>query len=99
MGKALADDVAEGLTPSEAAKQAHKVCAKATNIAAPQANRILGPIISCGWDFFEAMYSGGSMMGGFLRGTGALFGTYVGGFLGEEQFGKLGYLAGSHVES
>lgn len=99
MGKALADAVAEGLTPSEAAKQAQKVSAKATKIAARQANRILGPIISCGWDFFEAMYSGGSMMEGFLRGTGTLFGTYVGGFHGEERFGKLGYLAGSHVGS
>lgn len=99
MEKALADAVTQGLTPGEAAKQAQKVSAKATKVAARQANRILGPIISCGWDFFEAMYFGGSMTEGFLRGTGTLFGTYVGGFHGEERFGKLGYLAGSQIGS
>uniref|UniRef100_A0A0A9DRG2 Uncharacterized protein n=1 Tax=Arundo donax TaxID=35708 RepID=A0A0A9DRG2_ARUDO len=97
--KALADAVMEGLTPSEAAKQAQKVGTKAAKVAARQAKRILGPIISSGWDFFEAMYFGGSMTEGFLRGTGTLFGTYVGGFHGEERLGKLGYLAGSHLGS
>lgn len=97
--KALADAVTEGLTPTEAAKQAQKVGAKAAKVAARQAKRILGPIISSGWDFFEAMYFGGSMTEGFLRGTGTLFGTYVGGFHGEERLGKLGYLAGSHLGS
>ncbi|KAG8063670.1 hypothetical protein GUJ93_ZPchr0003g17737 [Zizania palustris] len=97
--KALADAVTEGLTPAEAAKQAQKVGAKAAKVAARQAKRILGPIISSGWDFFEAIYFGGSMTEGFLRGTGTLFGTYVGGFHGEERLGKLGYLAGSHLGS
>jgi hypothetical protein len=68
-------------------------------VAARQANRILGPIISSGWDFFEAIYFGGSMTEGFLRGIGTLFGTYVGGFHGEQRLGKLGYLAGSHLGS
>lgn len=99
MEKALADAVTEGLTPSEAAKQAQKISAKAAKVAARQANRILGPIISSGWDFFEAIYFGGSMTEGFLRGTGTLFGTYVGGFHGEERFGKLGYLVGSQLGS
>uniref|UniRef100_A0A0A9EYW4 Uncharacterized protein n=1 Tax=Arundo donax TaxID=35708 RepID=A0A0A9EYW4_ARUDO len=97
--KALADAMTEGLTPSEAAKQAQKVGTKAAKVAARQAKRILGPIISSGWDFFEAMYFGGSMTEGFLRGTGTLFGTYVGGFHGEERLGKLGYLTGSHLGS
>uniref|UniRef100_A0A0A9GJF8 Uncharacterized protein n=1 Tax=Arundo donax TaxID=35708 RepID=A0A0A9GJF8_ARUDO len=97
--KALADAVSEGLTATEAAKQAQKVGAKAAKVAARQAKRILGPIISSGWDFFEAMYFGGSMTEGFLRGTGTLFGTYVGGFRGEERLGKLGYLTGSHLGS
>ncbi|KAM0854626.1 hypothetical protein ACQ4PT_050304 [Festuca glaucescens] len=97
--KALADAMMEGLSPAEAAKQAQKVGAKATKVAARQAKRILGPIISSGWDFFEAMYFGGSMTEGFLRGTGTLFGTYVGGFHGEERLGKLGYLAGSQLGS
>lgn len=97
--KALADAVTEGLTLTEAANQAQKEGAKATKVSARQAKRILGPIISSGWDFFEAMYFGGSMTEGFLRGTGTLFGTYVGGFHGEERLGKLGYLAGSHLGS
>ncbi|KAL6901956.1 hypothetical protein ACP4OV_004832 [Aristida adscensionis] len=97
--KALADAVTEGLTPADAAKQAQKVGAKAAKVAARQANRILGPIISSGWDFFEAMYFGGSMTEGFLRGAGTLFGTYVGGFRVEERLGKIGYLVGSHVGS
>ncbi|KAK3147459.1 hypothetical protein QOZ80_3BG0282600 [Eleusine coracana subsp. coracana] len=97
--KALADAISEGLTATDAAKQAQKIGAKAAKVAARQANRILGPIISSGWDFFEAMYFGGSMTEGFLRGTGTLFGTYVGGFHGEQRLGKLGYLAGSHLGS
>jgi hypothetical protein len=99
MEKALADAMTEGLAPAEAAKQAQKVSTKAAKVAARQANRILGPIISCGWDFFEAMYFGGSMTEGFLRGSGTLFGTYAGGFHGEERFGKLGYLVGSQLGS
>jgi len=99
MERALADAMTEGLTPAEAAKQAHKVSTKAAKVAARQANRILGPIISSGWDFFEAMYFGGSMTEGFLRGSGTLFGTYAGGFHGEERFGKLGYLVGSQLGS
>jgi hypothetical protein len=97
--KALADAVSEGLTATEAAKQAQKIGAKAAKVAAREAKRILGPIISSGWDFFEAMYFGGSMAEGFLRGTGTLFGTYVGGFHGEQRLGRLGYLAGSHLGS
>jgi len=97
--KALADAVTEGLSPAEAAKLAQKVGAKATKVAARQAKRILGPIVSSGWDFFEAMYFGGSMTEGFLRGMGTLFGTYIGGFHGEERLGKFGYLAGSQLGS
>ena len=99
MERALADAMTEGLTPAEAAKQAQKVSTKAAKVAARHANRILGPIISSGWDFFEAMYFGGSMTEGFLRGSGTLFGTYAGGFHGEERFGKLGYLVGSQLGS
>jgi len=99
MERALADAITEGLTPAEAAKQAQKVSTKAAKVAARQAKRILGPIISSGWDFFEAMYFGGSMTEGFLRGSGTLFGTYAGGFHGEERFGKLGYLVGSQLGS
>jgi len=99
MERALADAITEGLTPAEAAKQAQKVSTKAAKVAARQAKRILGPIISSGWDFFEAMYFGGSMTECFLRGSGTLFGTYAGGFHGEERFGKLGYLVGSQLGS
>jgi hypothetical protein len=97
---ALAEAISEGLTPADAAKQAQKVGAKAAKLASRQAKRILGPIISSGWDFFEAMYYGGTMTEGFLRGTGTLLGTYMGGFHGEQRMGgKIGYLLGSHVGS
>ena len=96
---ALVEALKEGLGASEAAKQAQKTGAKAAKLASRQAKRILGPIISSGWDFFEAIYHGGSMTEGFLRGFGTLFGTYVGGFHGEQRLGKLGYLGGSHLGS
>jgi hypothetical protein len=98
--KALAEAITEGLTPADAAKQAQKVGAKAAKLASRQAKRILGPLISSGWDFFEAMYFGGTMAEGFLRGTGTLFGTYMGGYHGEQRMGgKIGYLLGSHIGS
>ncbi|KAG1338796.1 hypothetical protein COCNU_04G011020 [Cocos nucifera] len=96
---ALADALKEGLSVSDAAKQAQKVGAKAAKVASKQAKRILGPIISSGWDFFEAIYFGGTMTEGFLRGTGTLFGTYAGGFHGEQRLGRFGYLMGSHLGS
>lgn len=96
---ALTEALKEGLTTSEAAKQAQKTGAKAAKLATRQAKRILGPVISSGWDFFEAIYYGGSMTEGFLRGAGTLVGTYVGGFHGEQMLGKIGYLGGSHLGS
>uniref|UniRef100_A0A1D1YV11 Uncharacterized protein n=1 Tax=Anthurium amnicola TaxID=1678845 RepID=A0A1D1YV11_9ARAE len=96
---ALTEALSGGLIPSAAAKQAEKAGAKAAKLASRQAKRVLGPIISSGWDFFEAMYYGGSVTEGFLRGTGTLLGTYVGGFLGEERLGRVGYLMGSHLGS
>ncbi|XP_020244121.1 uncharacterized protein LOC109822345 [Asparagus officinalis] len=94
---ALAEALKEGLSNSE--KQSIKAGTKAAKLATRQAKRILGPILSSGWDFFEAIYYGGSMTEGFLRGVGTLFGTYVGGFHGEQRLGKLGYLGGSHFGS
>lgn len=96
---AIAEALKEGLSSSDAAKQAQKVGTKAAKLASRQAKRILGPIVSSGWDFFEAIYFGGTMTEGFLRGTGTLFGTYAGGFLGEQRLGRLGYLTGSHLGS
>jgi hypothetical protein len=100
MGKASADAVTRGLTPAEAARQARKVGAEAEKVAARQANRVFGPVISSGWDFVEAMHFNGSVTEGLLRGTGALFGTYAGGFHGEGfRVGRLGYLMGSQLGS
>ncbi|KAH0461548.1 hypothetical protein IEQ34_009123 [Dendrobium chrysotoxum] len=96
---ALTDALKEGLTASAAAKHAQKLGQNAAKLASRQAKRIVGPIISSGWDFFEAVYYGGTMMEGVLRGIGTLFGTYAGGYHGEEIFGKLGYLLGSHMGS
>ncbi|XP_010250451.1 PREDICTED: uncharacterized protein LOC104592697 [Nelumbo nucifera] len=96
---ALTDALTQGLSASDAAKRAQKEGAKAAKLATRQAKRIIGPIISSGWDFFEAIYYEGTMTEGFLRGTGTLFGTYGGGFLGEERLGRFGYLVGSHLGS
>ncbi|XP_068660986.1 uncharacterized protein [Aristolochia californica] len=96
---ALTEALTGGLDPKAAAKQAQTAGAKAAKLARRQAKRILGPIVASGWDFFEAIYYGGTLTEGFLRGTGTLFGTYAGGFLGDEKLGKFGYLIGSHLGS
>ncbi|KAM0025554.1 hypothetical protein Hdeb2414_s0021g00575961 [Helianthus debilis subsp. tardiflorus] len=95
----LADAVSQGMEPSAAAKKAQLDGAKAAKQATRKAKRIIGPIISSGWDFFEAIYYGGTVTEGFLRGTGTLFGTYFIGYLGEERFGRFGYLVGSQFGS
>lgn len=96
---ALTEAITGGLSASVAAKQAQKAGTKAVKEASRQARRIVGPIISSGWDFFEAMYFGGTMTEGFLRGAGTLFGTYAGGYQGEQRLGRFGYLMGSHLGS
>ncbi|CAJ1977846.1 unnamed protein product [Sphenostylis stenocarpa] len=96
---ALVEAVSQGMSPADSAKHAQKIGKKAAKLASRQAKRIIGPIISSGWDFFEAIYYGGTVTEGFLRGTGTLFGTYCGGFLGEQRLGRLGYLVGSHMGS
>ncbi|KAK4852686.1 hypothetical protein QYF36_026188 [Acer negundo] len=96
---ALVDALSQGLLAKDAAKQAQQEGAKAAKLASRQAKRIIGPIISSGWDFFEAIYYGGTLTEGFLRGTGTLFGAYAGGFHGEQRLGRFGYLVGSHLGS
>lgn len=96
---AVADAIAQGMAAKDAARLAQIEGAKAAKLATRKAKRIIGPIISSGWDFFEAMYYGGTVTEGFLRGTGTLFGTYYVGFIGEERFGRFGYLVGSHLGS
>ncbi|KAK2639558.1 hypothetical protein Ddye_027353 [Dipteronia dyeriana] len=96
---ALVDALSQGLLAKDAAKQAQQEGAKAAKLATRQAKRIIGPIISSGWDFFEAIYYGGTLTEGFLRGTGTLFGAYAGGFHGEQRLGRFGYLVGSHLGS
>ncbi|KAL5700894.1 hypothetical protein ACHQM5_026293 [Ranunculus cassubicifolius] len=99
MGPALTDALKQGLHPEAASKQALKEAEKAAKLASRQAKRIIGPIISSGWDFFEAIYYGGTITEGILRGTGTLFGAYGGGFVGEQRLGRFGYLVGSHLGS
>lgn len=95
----LVDSLSQGMSAQDAAKQARKDGEKAAKLASRKAKRIIGPIISSGWDFFEAIYYGGTMTEGFLRGTGTLFGAYTVGFAGEERLGRFGYLVGSHLGS
>ncbi|XP_027352146.1 uncharacterized protein LOC113862992 isoform X1 [Abrus precatorius] len=96
---ALVDAVKQGMSPTDSSKYAQKEGEKAAKLASRKAKRIIGPIISSGWDFFEAVYYGGTLTEGFLRGSGTLFGTYAGGFLGEQRLGRFGYLVGSHMGS
>ncbi|KAG9457879.1 hypothetical protein H6P81_002387 [Aristolochia fimbriata] len=99
MEAALTEALTGGLDAKAAAKQTQTEGTKAAKLAKKQAKRILGPIVASGWDFFEAIYYGGTLTEGFLRGTGTLFGTYAGGFLGDEKLGRFGYLIGSHLGS
>lgn len=96
---ALVDALSQGISAQDAAKQAQKEGQKAAKLAIRKTKRIVGPIISSGWDFFEALYYGGTMTEGFLRGSGTLVGTYAIGFVGEQRFGRFGYLVGSHLGS
>ncbi|CAH9141123.1 unnamed protein product [Cuscuta epithymum] len=95
--KALADAISQAKTIT--AKQIQLEGAKAAKLAKRQANRIVGPIISSGWDFFEAIYLGGTMTEAVLRSMGTLSGTYYVGFLGEASFGRIGYFVGSELGS
>ncbi|QHO38834.1 uncharacterized protein DS421_4g123880 [Arachis hypogaea] len=57
-----------------------------------KARRVIGFMISSGWDFFEVVYYGGSDAEGAIRGSGSLFGIYLGGFFGEQRLDILGFL-------
>lgn len=96
---ALFHGAARGMSQKDMSKFAEKHGKKAAKIATRDANRFLGPLISSGWDLFEAMYYGGTMSEGVLRSTGTLVGTYSGGFFGEQFLGRFGYLVGSQVGS
>ncbi|KAH0731696.1 hypothetical protein KY289_002884 [Solanum tuberosum] len=96
---ALADAISQGIAAKEAAKVAQKEGAKAAKLAVRKTKRIVGPIISAGWDFFEALYLGGTPTEGVLRGSGTLFGAYWVGYLGEQAMGRFGYLVGSELGS
>ena len=96
---ALVYATSQGMSQTDSEKYAQKEGAKAAKLATRKANRVIGPIISFGWDFFEAVYHGGTFTEGFLRGTGTLFGTYSGGFMGEQRLGRFGYLVGSQLGS
>nr|ABK21994.1 unknown [Picea sitchensis] len=96
---ALNEALSGGLSVSAATKQAQKEGAKAAKLASRQARRIIGPILSSGWDFFEALYYGGSIIEGCMRGAGTLVGAYIGGFQGEQRLGRFGYLVGSQLGS
>ncbi|KAE8728466.1 lon protease-like protein 1 [Hibiscus syriacus] len=86
--RVIEDAVSQGMAAKEAAKLAQTEGKKAAKLATRQAKRIIGPVIASGWDFFEAIYYGGTIAEGFLRGTGTLFGAYGGGFLGEQRLGR-----------
>ncbi|CAJ1869287.1 unnamed protein product [Sphenostylis stenocarpa] len=96
---AFVDVMKQGMSKSASMKYAKKEGKKAAKLASRNVKHTLGPLISSGWDFFESVYYGGTVAEGFIRGSGTLFGTYAGGFLGEQRLGRLGYLVGSHMGS
>ncbi|XP_020211707.1 uncharacterized protein LOC109796442 [Cajanus cajan] len=99
MQSALVDAVSKGMSQSASAKYAKKEGEKAAKLASRKAKRIVGPIMSSGWDFIEAVYYGGTFTEGFFKGSSTLVGTYAGGFFGEQRLGRFGYLVGSHMGS
>ncbi|CAH9145039.1 unnamed protein product [Cuscuta epithymum] len=99
MQGALTDAVSQGMSTKEATKEANKAATRAAKVATRQVDRVLGPIVSSGWDFFEVFYFGGTVTEGSLRSSGTLIGTYLVGFLGEQSFGKIGYCGGSIMGS
>ncbi|RAL52681.1 hypothetical protein DM860_007449 [Cuscuta australis] len=99
MEGAMTDALSQGMSVKQANKEAQRAAARATRTATRQADRILGPIVSSGWDFLEAFYFGSSVTEGSLRSSGTLIGTYLVGFLGEQRFGKVGYFGGSTLGS
>ncbi|RYR09696.1 hypothetical protein Ahy_B05g078077 [Arachis hypogaea] len=86
---ALTDTKSQGMAQSLAEKHAEKEGAKAAKLALQKAQCVIGPMISVGWDFYE----------GAIREGGSLFGSYVGGFFGEQRLGRLGFLMGSQMGS
>ncbi|XP_028795907.1 uncharacterized protein LOC114751402 [Neltuma alba] len=96
---ALFQAASKGMSQKKSSKLAEKHGKKAAKMASREAKRVIGPIMSSGWDFFEAIYYGATMTEGFLRSIGTLFGTYSGGFFGEQCLGRLGYLVGSQIGS
>nr|GEU41437.1 hypothetical protein [Tanacetum cinerariifolium] len=77
-----ADAIAQGLEAQAAAKQAQKDGAKAAKEATRKAKRIIGPIISSEWDFFEAIYYGGTVTEGFGYLVESELGSWAGGRIG-----------------
>ncbi|KAK9281567.1 hypothetical protein L1049_004470 [Liquidambar formosana] len=55
----------------------------------------MGVIVSTAWDFFETIYVNGTIGEGFSRASGTFIGAYVGGFIGANQLGRLGFRVGS----
>ncbi|VFR01705.1 unnamed protein product [Cuscuta campestris] len=84
MEGAMTDALSQGMSVKQANKEAQKAASRAARMATRQADRILGPIVSSGWDLLEAFYFGGSVTEGSLRSSGTLIGTYLVGFLGEQ---------------
>ncbi|KAL4373317.1 uncharacterized protein DS421_5g144680 [Arachis hypogaea] len=92
---ALTDTKSQGMAQSLAEKHAEKEGTKIAKLASQKAQCVIGPMISVGWDFYEAVYYGGNDKEGAIREGGSFFGSFVGGFFGEQRLGRLGFLVGS----
>ncbi|XP_028064974.1 uncharacterized protein LOC114268074 [Camellia sinensis] len=102
MEATLYEYLSQGQTIEEALNQANEKGNAAAKEASRQVKHIIGPAISFGWDLFETIYIGGTLVEGIMRGTGTFLGSYVGGIIGEERLRSLrwlGFLVGSQMGS
>jgi hypothetical protein len=85
----LAYTTKDRLSVCNVKKQATKEGVKVASLALRQVRQKIGPILSSGWDFFEALCYDGTIIERCMRSVETLFGAYIGYFLSEQKFIQL----------
>ncbi|XP_016444554.1 uncharacterized protein LOC107769809 [Nicotiana tabacum] len=97
--EAVQENLSKGQSIEDAVKIGQQLGNAAAKRASLQAKHIMGPMVSSGWDFFEAIYVGGTLAEAIIRSIGTLLGSYIGGMIGEGKTSWLGFLLGSQFGS
>ncbi|CAI9781064.1 unnamed protein product [Fraxinus pennsylvanica] len=97
--KALLDRLSKDQNMDQAVKAACEEGKAAAKRASRQAKHVMGPIVASGWDLFETLYVGGSLVEGLVRSGGTFLGAFAGGLVGEGKIGWLGFVLGSQMGS